>query len=367
MHSSMTRQLTAVLLVSISNTWLWSADVKIKPATKSKLDTAVTKGVAFLSRIQQEDGSYSPELGPAVTAIATASLIRNGIPEDDPRIAKSLRYLEGFIQDDGGIYRPDSLYRNYETCVAIMCFTEVKEPRFARHVARAQEFVKKLQWAGSLESMSYGGGGYGKHKRPDLSNTTFLVEALRASGLTEDDPAMQRALVFISRTQNLESEHNTTEFSNKIGDGGFYYTPAAGGTSQAGVTENGGLRSYGSMTYAGLKSMIFAGVDKEDFRVKAATKWISQNYDLSQNPGMPSKYEGLYYYYHTFAKALHALGVDELTDAAGKKHDWRTDLIQELATRQKSNGSWVNDTPRWLEGNASLVTAYALLSLSYCH
>ena len=36
---------------------------------------------------------------------------------------------------------------------------------------------------------------------------------------------MQRALVFVSRCQNLETEHNTTPFAAKNPDGGFYYTP----------------------------------------------------------------------------------------------------------------------------------------------
>ena len=107
-------------------------------------------------------------------------------------------------------------------------------------------------------------------------------------------------------------------------DGGFYYTPAAGGESPAGKTPDGGLRSYGSMTYAGLKSMIYAGVGPDDPRVKAAVKWIQRHYDLSSNPGMGAS--GLYYYYHLFAKALDAAGMKEVVDADGTKHDWRRDL-----------------------------------------
>ena len=141
-----------------------------------------------------------------------------------------------------------------------------------------------------------------------------MIEALKATGNDENSDALKRALKFVSRCQNLESEHNTTPFGAKVGDGGFYYTPAAGGTSQAGETENGGLRSYGSMTYAGLKSMIYAGVGPDDPRVKAAIKWLGKNYDLSSNPGMGDA--GLYYYFNTFAKALDAIGQDEFVDAA---------------------------------------------------
>ena len=75
---------------------------------------------------------------------------------------------------------------------------------------------------------------------------------------------------------------------------------------------------------------------------------------------------GLYYYYHTFAKALDAAGLKEIEDAKGVKHDWRQDLLAELVRRQQPNGSWVNENHRWLEGEPSLVTGYALLSLAYC-
>src|SRR5690606_28942628 len=176
---------------------------------------------------------------------------------------------------------------------------------------------------------AYGGAGYGSHKRPDLSNTSFLVDALRAAGNDENSEAIQRALIFISRCQNLETEHNTTPFAAKNPDGGFYYTPAAGGSSQAGQTPQGGLRSYASMTYAGLKSMLYAGVDQHDPRVKAAVSWIRKHYDLDSNPGMGPA--GLYYYYPVFAKALDALGQDTFEDENGEAQNWRAELIRALA------------------------------------
>jgi squalene-hopene/tetraprenyl-beta-curcumene cyclase len=118
------------------------------------------------------------------------------------------------------------------------------------------------------------------------------------------------------------------------------------------------------MTYAGLKSMIYAGVSAADPRVTAAIKWIRLHYDLQSNPGMGEA--GLYYYYHTFAKALAAIGQDTFVDAEGHKHDWRAELRAALAARQQPDGSWVNENDRWLEGDPNLVTGYALLALAYC-
>ena len=328
----------------------------------------VAKAMDFMRTRQGDDGAYSKVAGPGVTALVTTGLLRNGRSPDDPQIAASLKYLEGMVQPTGGIHRSETLYRNYETCLAMMCFAAANvDGRYDELLENAKDFVTSIQWddgeGRSRNDAAYGGAGYGKHKRPDLSNTTFLVDALHAVGEGADSEAIQRALVFISRTQNLDSEHNTTPFAGKVNDGGFYYTPAAGGTSQAGETANGGLRSYGSMTYAGLKSMIFAGVDSNDPRVKAAVEWIRRNYDLKTNPGMGDA--GLYYYYHTFAKALDALGKDSLVDDDGGRHDWRAELNDELASRQQPNGSWINENERWLEGNPDLVTGYVLLTLSY--
>lgn len=330
----------------------------------------VTRGIQFLVTQQAENGAFNEELGPGITSLATTALVRHGKTLNDPIIAKAVDHIETFIHPDGGIYRDGSLYKNYETCLAILLLSSVNsDGRFDKPLAGADAFIKGLQWDEGentdADDYGYGGGGYGKHQRPDLSNTQFLVEALKATGNDENSPAIQKALAFVSRCQNLESSHNTTTFSNKNPDGGFYYTPAAGGSSQAGTTPQGGLRSYASMTYAGLKSMLFAGVGPEDQRVKAAVEWLGKNYDLTSNPGMGDS--GLYYYYHTFAKALDAMGQDEFVTADGKKHLWRNELLTELAGRQQPNGAWSNENERWLEGEYTLATSYVLLALSHSH
>jgi squalene-hopene/tetraprenyl-beta-curcumene cyclase len=346
------------------------ADGKAPLPDPRLFENTVNKAIDyFRTKGQAADGSFSAESSPAITALVTTAILRSGRTADDPLVAKSLKYLQGLARPDGGIYSENSKTQNYETCVAIQCFAEAnRDKRYDELLKKAEAFVKNIQWdAGEghdKSSVNYGGAGYGSSKRPDLSNTAFLIDALKSAGRQADDEAIQKALVFVSRCQNLETEFNTTEFAAKNPDGGFYYTPAAGGSSQAGKTAEGGLRSYGSMTYAGLKSMIFAGLGPDDQRVKAAVRWLRQHYTLSENPGMGNA--GLYYYYNTFAKALSAAGLDKFEDSSGKKHDWRADLIAELARRQRPDGSWVNENNRWLEGDANLVTAYALLALTYC-
>lgn len=337
---------------------------------RAAYERSVAKAISYLRvKGQSDDGSYSGFAGIGPTALVTTALLRHGRSAQDPQVAKSLAYLEKFVRDDGGIHQKGTFYRNYETCLAMMCFSAAnKDGRYDKIIRRADKFIKGIQWAEDEDKdrsdPSYGGGGYGKQKRPDLSNTSFLVEALRSAGNSTDSEAMKRALIFISRCQNLESANNTTPFSAKVNDGGFYYTPAAGGSSQAGKTANGGLRSYGAMTYAGLKSMLYAGVGPKDPRVKAAVAWVQKYYDLTSNPGLGDA--GLYYYYHVFAKALDALGQDVVVDGEGKKHNWRAELVSELVRRQRPDGSWVNKNERWFESDPNLATGFALLALSYC-
>lgn len=341
---------------------------KVGPDAKL-LKSLREKGVNFLKTTQSEDGSWTSSTQPGISAMACFGLVSAGIAVDDPTLQKGLKHLLSYRQKDGGIYHPETFHKNYETSLTLLALAECNgDGRYTAVIQGAEKFLRGLQWDES-ESLdrshpSFGGAGYGKSARPDLSNTTFLLDALKAAGVKSDDPAMQKALVFVSRCQNLESEFNTTEFATKVNDGGFYYTPAAGGTSQAGTNADGGLRSYASMTYAGLKSMLYAGLTKDDKRVKAATEWIRKHYAVDQNPGLDQ--QGLYYYYHTFARTLATMEVDHFEDAKGTKHDWRRELTDALAKRQKENGSWVNSADRWMEGDPNLTTAYALMALKYC-
>ena len=332
--------------------------------------TTVDRAVEYLKvRGQADDGSYSGAAGVGPTGLVISSLASVGATADDPTIAKALKFLEANVQPNGGIYKPDSKHRNYDTCLAMVAFASVnKNGKFDKLIKKAEVFVKDIQWdesEGKEKSDSfYGGAGYGSSERPDLSNTSFLIDALKSLGNGPDDEAIQKALQFVSRCQNLETPANNSPLSAKINDGGFYYTVAGGGESKAGNEANGGLRSYGSMTYAGLKSMIYAGVSKDDPRVKAAVGFLRKNYDLESNPGMGL--QGLFYYFHTLAKALDAYDDATFMDAQGKEHLWRDELRVKLARMQLADGSWVNENTRWMEGDPNLVSGYALLALSYC-
>jgi Squalene-hopene cyclase C-terminal domain/Prenyltransferase and squalene oxidase repeat len=350
---------------------LRAADPNVGPDPK-EVKAALDKALAYLRKHQEADGSFSPQrAGPGITALVAAGLLRNGVSPEDPVVAKALAYLESKVQKDGGVY--DKFLANYTTSIAIMAFAEANtNGKYDTLIKNATAFVKKLQYDESKvdeKDPSFGGVGYDGRTRPDLSNTQIFLEAMQAAGVPKDDPAVQRALKFVSRCQNLPGETNDQPFAKKTtpdDKGGLTYNPLDPDEKNPNRTPDGGLRSLGAMTYAGLKSFLYAGVSKDDPRVKGAINWVRGHYTLEENPGQGQS--GLYYYYHTFAKALTAWGDDRFEDAKGNKHDWRKELFAALKKRQRDDGSWFNDTKdrTYAEDNADLATAFAVLSLSYC-
>jgi squalene-hopene/tetraprenyl-beta-curcumene cyclase len=341
-------------------------------------DRMVDKAVGYLKSTQADDGTWSRDRSPGVTGIVLTGLLQSGkVTSNDPAAEKALRYIESLVNpEEGHIAGRDAKVqlKNYVTSINVMALTAANRDSYKVVIGDAVKFLKKLQWdedEGKNKSDDfYGGAGYDSKSRPDLSNTQFFLDALKAAGVPSKDPAVQKALIFVSRCQNIKGEQNDQPWASKIDDGSFVYSAAAGGATK--VQDNpgadGSLPGYGSMTYAGIKSLIYAGVSKDDPRVKKAYEWIQKNYTVDRNPGMPEARSqwGLYYYYHTMAKCLDTLGVDEVVDSQGVKHNWRADIAAALAKRQRADGSWVNEQDRWMEGDANMVTGYALMTLSYC-
>ncbi|MDY7010156.1 MAG: prenyltransferase/squalene oxidase repeat-containing protein, partial [Planctomycetota bacterium] len=319
---------------------------------------------------------------PALTAMALKALLQHPQYDNESKVVSDgFKCLLKFRKVDGGFYIPKEGNANYVTSVAVMAFAAAKNPAHKTVLADAVKFLRGQQIVpGSKtptgqdvgEKHPYAGGvSYGKHGRPDLSNVGMWMDALHEAGVPADDPAMRRALAFVARLQNrTEGTEGQAFVVRGADDGGFIYAVSQKdgkfvGESKAGANRRG-LRSYGSMTYTGFKSMLYADVARNDPRVRAAYGWIRKYWRLDSNPNMPEAQskQGLFYYYHVFAKALRAWGQDEIPDVRGVKHNWREELIDVLAVRQKKDGSWVNkDEQRWYEGNPVLATCYAVLAL----
>jgi squalene-hopene/tetraprenyl-beta-curcumene cyclase len=353
----------------------------VDPAAKAQ--HLIDAGLAYLRSQQQPDGSWqlTDRDPPALTAIILKGFVQSpNYSTNDDFVRKGYDKLLSYQLETGGIYK-DAL-ASYNTAISISSLTAAKDPKFQPAIDKAVAYLKKLQWAGDTQAEDNrfdktweGGWGYGGRSRgggrPDLSNAQLALDALKDAGLPPEDPAYKNAIAFVTRLQNRSASNAASWATN---DGGFIYGPSGDGQgeSMAGqyTTEAGDrkLRSYGSMTYAGLKSFIYAGLTKDDPRVKAAFDWIANNFTLDENPGMAAagpdmaRY-GLFYYYMTLSRALNAFDEPTLTALPSQQpHDWRVELIDKLAGMQNTDGSWIGEK-RWYEDNPRLATAYAVISL----
>jgi squalene-hopene/tetraprenyl-beta-curcumene cyclase len=172
---------------------------------------------------------------------------------------------------------------------------------------------------------------------------------MKEAGMPDNDPAWQKAIKFLQRTQNNSETNDQSWAAN---DGGFIYYP--------GYSQTEGTESYGSATYAGLMSYSWANVKKSDERVQSVLKWIRNNYTVDENPGLGQK--TVYYYYMVFAKALQAVNEPVIVDGKGQRHNWRDDLARKLVSLQHPEGYWVNTDRAELQDNKVLVTAFTMMA-----
>lgn len=338
-----------------------------------KARQAVARGIEYLHRTQETDGSWSHY--PATTALALSGLLRNGKSEaNDAVVAKGVQFLMRSVQPNGGIYsnaNPALALPNYNTCLAVMVLTQTKNPVYKPVIKRALAYLEKVQFDEGEgiqpSNPMYGGIGYGDDPgddtHPDLSNLQFALEALHEGGTPQGAPVFKKAITFLQRVQNRRESNDQAWANEGPNDGGFVYTSQGGTPADEGKSKQQHL-SYGSMTYAGLKSYIYAGVSKNDPRAQSAWNWIRAHYTVNEHPGMGST--SLYYYYHTMAKTLDVYGQKIVRDSKGAAHDWAHDLAGAIVAAQKPDGAWFNTNARYWENQPSLVTSYSLITLSYC-
>ena len=352
---------------------------KVDASTAKEAQHSILTGLQWLEKNQEQDGSWSHY--PAITALALSSFLNSPqgyTEENNAAVENGVKFILQCQKPDGGIYVDD--LAGYNTAICIVALAATDNPEYADEIQRARDFLLSLQWNEDTgyekTDPRFGGIGYGDKERPDLSNLQWAIEALKESekyrktveatgkqiefsGKQTDGMKVaskelfwENAIVFLSRCQNLKST-NSQKWSGD--DGGFIYSPSE--------SKAGDYTSYGSMTYAGMKSMIYANLSKNDVRVKAAYEWVKKNYSTQENPAMGK--QGLFYYYQTMAKALDAIGEDVIGTDSNGLHNWRKEILEQLMTLQHSDGFWVNENARWWENQKVLVTAYTIIAIEY--
>lgn len=378
---------TALTLVILSTT-LFAADAEHSPLPEelsTRAHSSMSEAVDYFLETQAENGAWAEH--PAITSLACTALAKSPQANDEEvveAINRGLDFALSFQQDSGAIWVKGEEYPNYTTAITLLALATVNREQDLQAMREARAYLIDSQVRDIPEQNPfYGGIGYARRLRPDLNNSQWAYEALHVSEflaqepLAEDPNAMQRtrkmwkrAERFISSCQNRPESNPERKgldavASDKENHGGFFYMP---GASPAGTTtyEDGKevFNSYGSMTYAGIKSLIYAGVDRDDPRVLAALDWAKRHYTFEEHPGLGK--QGLYYYLHSMAKCLAVHGTDTLKDDDGNVHPWREDMVKTLLDSQQDDGSWVNtEAGRWMENVPELVTAYSLLAMEF--
>ncbi len=395
-------------------------------------DAMVEKSVAFLKT--QYNKPPSPDdpsgllsgWGPKSMNVPYTALVLHGLVgtkawnADDAMIKDSMTWLIESQETSGGwsympgIEKLKGVRAVYITSICAQLFADVDKAaaagnpwkgKLATHIASARDYLRQSQVGNAdgpapdykKDNAGYGGWAYSKEeidkavkkggKPPaNMSTSTFAIDALKACGLSEDDPLWEQALVFLKRNQNagevqeegFEAVDKATGKKIKPAEkgsddyGGAVYSEETSMAEGSQENKDGSvtLFSYGSMTYNLLRAYLFAGLPKDSLPVKLAYGWIQRNYTLEKVPGFRDAKQhemGIYYYYLSMAKTLEAWGEDVVEEPErGFKHAWREDLVKQFAKRQKEDGSWVNaGNDRWQENSPVLCTAYALNALRH--
>lgn len=335
------------------------------------------RGLKWLAKRQQADGSWSVADFPALTALPLWAFAVSDYPDKSRVVSNAVQFILKDVQPDGSIYKkapgPGGGLVNYNTALCMTALHLTKDPALIPVIQKARQFMATAQHLEG-DDVYKGGFGYDKtsgRKYTDLSDSVIAYEAMRLTQSVEDQrPTGEKKvdLDWQATTQFLGKVQNTAKAGTNEA-GGFAYRPdeskAGTTTNEAGVVV---LRSYGSMTYAGLLSLIYADVSRNDPRVRSAFDWAARHWSLDENPGMGP--QGLYYFYNVMAKSLSTFGQEAIP---GKKDSpplaWRAEMIKKLISLQKvekdgsGEGYWVNDNNRWMENDPILVTAYTLIAL----
>ncbi|MGB8355449.1 MAG: prenyltransferase/squalene oxidase repeat-containing protein [Chthoniobacteraceae bacterium] len=343
---------------------------------RNEVQHSIDKAIAWLKTQQTPAGFWDMPIHPALTGLVLTAIERDPSHalKDSDTVKKGYAFVVSCAHPDGGIYKKNELL-NYNTSVCVMALLAANDPSYDPILIKARKFLVGQQMPSKKgKDNTYAGGiGYGDDDpHSDMSNMVMALEALHAteqlkgtekSASKEKDLNWNAAIDFVQRCQNLAPSNKAKwvgdEPKNK---GGFVYTPTDSAADSDTLPDGREvLRSYGSMSYAGLLSYIYTGLKHDDPRVTAVIDWARNNYSVDENPAMGQ--QGVYYYYQMMAKAFSTYGVDKLKLADGKEVDWKSDLSKKLINLQHADGSWVNDNGRFWEKDPVLVTAYSVLAL----
>jgi len=286
-----------------------------------EMQAAVDRGLAYLAKAQNADGSFDKDgryIG--VAASCTLAFMAYGHAPGSGKygtvVAKGIQYLLNNAQPDGLLYRPGvgphPMYHHGLACMTLAEAWGITGDRRVRDALR-----KAIDLIVSSQNNEGGWRYEPKPKDADLSVTVIQLMALRAAkdaGLEVPKETIDAGLEYVKRCHNAKGAGK---------DGGFAYMP------------NGG--SGWARTGAGITSLQVAG----NYRATEVLEGIE--FLLATEPvGTDRKIDDMgWYYYGGYYGTMGMYQAQSLGSFGKRAWDrWYSAFTADLLKRQEKDGSW---------------------------
>lgn len=305
---------------------------ELNPAAES----AIARGLSFLSKQQQPDGSFGVGSGgygatSAITALSGIAFMGAGnLPgrgKYGPQVAGAVRYITNCAQESGLLCSEPSPGPMYSHGFATLFLGEVygmtNDPAVKEKLEAAVQLIERTQNQD---------GGWRYMPVPydaDISVTITEIMALRAAhdaGIAVDKKVIDKAIAYVRHCQNP--------------DGGFSY--------MANMNMGGGGGSAFERSAAGVAALYYAGV----FQGNDLRHGLDYVFQFLPNRGLPANSYAHYYYGEYYAAQAMFLAGGSYWAA------WYPAIRDELIAKQdRLSGSWSGEV------NNEYCTAAALIVL----
>lgn len=283
-------------------------------------ERAIEKGLRFLIKDQNRNGSWGSQHQPALTSLALMSFMLKGHFPKRGRygsaLDKAVRYLIQRAKEGGGYFGTNMYNHGLATLALAEVWGMSNREEIRDTLKRAVEVILKAQSSS---------GGWRYHPQPrdaDISVTVMQIVALvsaKEAGIYVPKKTIDRAVAYVKRLQ--------VRFT-----GGFGYTSPR---------QEGFAR-----TAAGAMSLLMCGEKPDSRAVKSALGY------LNRYPDSKFRDERWFYYGHYYAvQAMYQAGEDYY-------QKWYPQIRAALLARQKNDGSWSGG-----QGGGAYATSMAILIL----
>lgn len=334
-------------------------------APPPRTEEAIELGLAYLSRVQLEDGSWSLQ-GSGESAVLVADTAATGLAllafqgagynhrqhQYADTVYAGVQYLIRNQKPDGDLFLPldDESNRSvwiYSHSIAALALTEAygmtQDPALREPAQKALDFLVASQHP------ERGGWRYSPQFGSDTSVTGWAMMALKSGELANLDvpeEAYQRIRRWLDKSQASSADPHL-----------FVYNPLAPDTAE----QRHGRRPSTTMTSVGLLMRLYLGWHRDHENMIRGAEYLGQNLPQLGSPRNPER-DTYYWYYGT--QVMFHMGGDYWQAWNGKLHPL---LVNHQIRQGPLAGSWDPRRPvpdRWAPHAGRLyVTTMNLLSL----